>query len=66
MMRSVSGGSTACERKFNELRRQKIRIGSRDLRISATALVHDLPLVTRNHKDFSRVPGLHIEDWAAD
>jgi len=54
----------ACERKFNELRAQKIRIGTRDLRIAATALVHDLTLVTRNHKDFSRVPGLRIEDWS--
>jgi tRNA(fMet)-specific endonuclease VapC len=54
----------ACERKFNELRRQKIRIGTRDLRIAATALVHNLTLVTRNHKDFSRVPALRIEDWS--
>jgi tRNA(fMet)-specific endonuclease VapC len=56
----------ACERKFNELRRQKIRIGTRDLRIAATALVHDLTLVTRNHKDFSRVPALRIEDWSGE
>jgi tRNA(fMet)-specific endonuclease VapC len=55
----------ACERKFTELRRQKIRIGTRDLRIAATALVHDLTLVTRNHKDFFRVPALRIEDWSA-
>jgi tRNA(fMet)-specific endonuclease VapC len=55
----------ACERKFHNLRAQKIRIGTRDLRIAATALVHDLTLVTRNRSDFSRVPSLRIEDWSA-
>ena len=53
----------ACEQTFQELRAAKIRIGTRDLRIAATALVHDCTLVTRNHQDFARVPGLHIEDW---
>ena len=54
-----------CEKKFAELRHQKIRIGTQDLRIAATALVHDLTLISRNQKDFSRVPGLRIEDWSA-
>jgi tRNA(fMet)-specific endonuclease VapC len=35
-----------------------------DLRIAATALVHDLTLVTRNTQDFARVPGLKTEDWS--
>lgn len=34
-----------------------------DLRIAATALGHNLVLLTRNHTDFSRVPGLTIENW---
>ena len=46
------------------LRAQGIRIGTLDLRIVATALVHDLTLVTRNTKDFARVPGARLEDWA--
>lgn len=54
-----------CEKKFAELRRQNIRIGTQDLRIAATALVHDLTLISRNQKDFFRVPGLRIEDWSA-
>jgi len=53
------------ERKFQELRALRLRIGTLDLRIAATTLVHDLTLVTRNHKDFSRVPGLRIEDWSS-
>jgi tRNA(fMet)-specific endonuclease VapC len=35
-----------------------------DLRIAATALVHTLTLVTRNTKDFARVPGLRLADWS--
>lgn len=34
-----------------------------DLKIACIALVHDSTLLTRNTSDFSRVPGLHVEDW---
>ncbi len=34
-----------------------------DLFIAATALVHDLVLVTHNVKDFAPVPGLTVVDW---
>jgi len=35
-------------------------ISAMDLLIAATALVDDAPLVTRNVRDFSRVPGLRV------
>jgi tRNA(fMet)-specific endonuclease VapC len=38
-------------------------IGPNDLLIAATALAHGLTLVTRNEKEFGRVPGLRIENW---
>ena len=38
-------------------------IGPNDLLIAAIALVHGLTLVTHNTKEFSRVPGLTLEDW---
>lgn len=35
-------------------------IGAHDLIIAATALSHDCALLTKNHDEFSRVPGLKI------
>lgn len=38
-------------------------IGALDTMIAAQALALDLPLVTNNQKEFSRVPGLRLENW---
>ncbi len=46
----------------NELRVQ-VRVSTMDLRIAAIALSHNLIVLTRNRKDFNKVPGLSIEDW---
>lgn len=35
-----------------------------DLLIAATALTHNLVLVTNNEKHFSRIPGLSTSNWA--
>ncbi len=40
-------------------------IGPNDLLIAATAVAHGLVLVTHNTAEFSRVPGLVLEDWEA-
>jgi tRNA(fMet)-specific endonuclease VapC len=34
-----------------------------DLRIAAIALAHDALLLSRNLKDFRKVPGLCVDDW---
>ena len=39
-------------------------IGPYDLMIAATALAYDCTLVTANTREFARVPGLAIENWA--
>lgn len=48
---------------YLELRSQRIRVGSHDLRIAAIALANQMMVVTRNRKDFEQVPGLEMEDW---
>lgn len=48
---------------YENLVRQKIRIGTRDLRIAAITLSVNGILVTRNYKDFVKVPNLKLEDW---
>jgi tRNA(fMet)-specific endonuclease VapC len=38
-------------------------IGPNDMLIAAIALANKLTLVTHNTTEFSRVPGLALEDW---
>lgn len=40
-------------------------IGEYDLLIAGIALANKLALVTHNTSEFSRVPGLQVEDWYA-
>jgi tRNA(fMet)-specific endonuclease VapC len=49
--------------RYEQLRRQKVRIGTMDLKIASIALVHDATILTGNLRDFQRVPNLHVEDW---
>jgi tRNA(fMet)-specific endonuclease VapC len=61
----VSIGPTAAK-EFDRLRANKRlkAIGRADLLIAALALAARGTLVTRNRKDFGRVPGLVTENWA--
>ena len=49
---------------FESLRRLHPQSGKRDLRIAATALAHDLTLVTRNTQDFISIANLRLDNWA--
>ena len=49
---------------FESLIRQKLRVGTQDLRIAAIALSVNGIVVTRNQKDFGKVPNLQVENWA--
>jgi tRNA(fMet)-specific endonuclease VapC len=48
---------------FAQLRRQKIRIGSQDLKIAAIAITRNALLLSANLRDFQKVPGLRVENW---
>ena len=50
-------------RTFQYLRGQGLLIGTNDLWIAATALAHEMPVVTRNVVDFQRVPGLEVRSY---
>ena len=58
------------DRHYGEIRSELERIGRpigyNDLLIAAHALVLGATLVTHNTGEFSRVPGLVIEDWLVD
>lgn len=49
--------------QFERLRGQGIRIGTMDLKIASIALAFGATLLTRNLVDFSKVPGLQLDNW---
>ena len=49
--------------EVKRLRKQKIRIGTMDLKIAAIALTQGALLLSRNLVDFRKVPGLQVESW---
>jgi tRNA(fMet)-specific endonuclease VapC len=58
--------SAAAISLYQDLVRQKIRIGTQDLRIAAIVLSVNGILVTRNQRDFTKVPNLTLEDWSTN
>jgi tRNA(fMet)-specific endonuclease VapC len=51
--------------EYDNLVAQRVRVGTLDLRIAAIALANGLTVLTRNVRDFGRVPNLVSEDWTA-
>jgi tRNA(fMet)-specific endonuclease VapC len=49
---------------FRNFRQTGIRIGTQDLRIASIALANNSTLLTRNLRDFEKVPGLLTQDWS--
>ena len=50
----------------HHLTRKGTLIGPNDLLIAAHALANDLTVITANVREFSRVPGLKVENWLQD
>jgi tRNA(fMet)-specific endonuclease VapC len=55
--------SQAVLHRHAQLLRQRLNVSSNDLKIAATALEERAIVVTRNLRDFGRVPGLVCENW---
>jgi tRNA(fMet)-specific endonuclease VapC len=49
-----------------QLRAQRLQVGTMDLKIASIVLGSDAVLITRNVSDFRRFSGLRIEDWSAN
>lgn len=49
--------------EFERLQKQRIRIGTQDLKIASIALAQDALLLSANLRDFRRVPSLRVENW---
>ena len=62
----IVGFSHAAILRFENLLKLKLNVGKNDLRIAAIVLEADGILVTRNKRDFERVPELRIEDWSQE
>ena len=48
---------------FKSSRKQKIRIGTQDLKIASIAVTQNALLLSANLGDFRQVPGLRVENW---
>jgi tRNA(fMet)-specific endonuclease VapC len=52
------------EAQFQQLRSLRLCVGTQDLKIASVALVSNLILLTRNRRDFVKIPGLSMDDWS--
>ena len=53
----------AAQSIYRDLKSQRIRIGTQDLRIASIVLANHGTLLSRNARDFDKVPDLIVENW---
>jgi tRNA(fMet)-specific endonuclease VapC len=49
--------------RFLAFRKERIRIGTMDLKIASITVARDALLISANVGDFEHVPGLRLENW---
>src|SRR5262245_39309134 len=55
--------TASAESLYQQWRKQGIRVSTHDLRIAAICVANNAKLISRNRRDFERVPGLAVEFW---
>jgi tRNA(fMet)-specific endonuclease VapC len=55
--------TTQAHSLFEGWRQQKLRVATHDLRIAAICMAHSATLVSRNRKDYQRIPELSVDYW---
>lgn len=60
----ILGFPESAQLRFEQLLSMKLNVGKMDLRMAAIALERNAIVVTRNLRDFQRVPKLVVEDWS--
>jgi tRNA(fMet)-specific endonuclease VapC len=48
---------------FSSIQLQRVKVATMDLRIASIAIAHELTLLTRNDRDFMKIPGLVTANW---
>jgi tRNA(fMet)-specific endonuclease VapC len=48
---------------YERLQKARVRAGALDLKIASIALASDATLLTRNRRDFAKIPRLRMENW---
>lgn len=56
----------AAAEQFEQLRKQRVRIGTQDLKIASIALAQGALLLSANLRDFRKVPGVRVESWLTE
>ena len=51
---------------FQELKRNKIRVGTMDLKIASICISQNALLISRNLSDYDQIPNLRVEDWTRE
>jgi tRNA(fMet)-specific endonuclease VapC len=55
--------TSQAESLYQHWKQQGIHVSTHDMRIAAMCVAHNTKLITRNRRDFERIPGLEVEFW---